>query len=78
MELLKTPQVIRNISKFDSANKTAKRTKVDAVWQIIPCIYDALAEELAAYDGRTPLLVQLKFMPSSIHERGHLKVITEW
>jgi len=40
--LLKTPQVI--ISEFDSANKTAKRTKDDAAWQIIPCIYDALAE----------------------------------
>ena len=40
-------------------------------------VYDALAEELAAYDGRTPLLVQLKFMPSSIQKRGHLKVITE-
>ena len=55
------------------------RTKRYTAWQIIPYIYDALAEELAAYDydGETSLLVQLKFRPMPFQERGHLKVITE-
>jgi len=48
--------------------KTAKQTKVDIAWQVIPCIYDALAEELSAYTAEHRFLYSINLCPG-----GYLK-----